>query len=667
MILTGSNTYSGPAASNGSTLLGSGDVNAALGSANCYSGGTTVTGGVLTLTNGVTSFTGNVDYYVGGASGGFTGVSAGRTPITPIPKGPVFYIITEGAGLGDSVRTVPCTGNETVMKAVSAVGGISQVSSTKIRIARPSSTGDKSTILTVDWEAISKRGINATNYTLMPGDRLVFGEDRLTTQSNLIGKKTAPIERIVGIVSLTASTLRGLQQTPGAGKLVTDLVRNGLITDDEHLKKFILDAIHDEENKKVGAKATKGTTPREGEAQANAVGGKATVEVKVEQGAGKTNTAGPNANDSQGHLYLGYRSDANEKAVAAPHELAMQPLPAYRIEPPDVIQVEMLKLVPLPPYRAETYDVLQIKADAPHEHPVDKNYMVEADGTVDLGPPYGTVKVAGMTIAEMRAALDKSLSKSLAKPAAYVQLVRVSGTQPVTGQYLVGPDGTINLRKYGLVSVSGKTVAEARAAIQDHLKPFLDSPELSVDVVAYNSKVYYIITQGAGLGDNVRRLPVTGNETVLDAISQINGLSQVSNSKNIWIVRPSAADPAKGTILRVDWDAISRRGATATNYQILPRDRVYIGEDPQLTGTNLIAKKTAPVERAMGIISLTTSTVQGLSDTPGGAPAVKELVRKGVFDDDPELKQSVQEMIRLCEEESRKAAAKPAAEHKPAQ
>lgn len=64
LILTGSNTYSGPAASNGSTLLGSGDVNAALGSANCYSGGTTVTGGVLTLTNGVTSFTGNVDYYV---------------------------------------------------------------------------------------------------------------------------------------------------------------------------------------------------------------------------------------------------------------------------------------------------------------------------------------------------------------------------------------------------------------------------------------------------------------------------------------------------------------------------------------------------------------------------------------------------------------------------
>ena len=69
-----------------------------------------------------------------------------------------------------------------------------------------------------------------------------------------------------------------------------------------------------------------------------------------------------------------------------------------------------------------------------------------------------------------------------------------------------------------------------------------------MDVVAYNSKVYYIITQGAGLGDSVRRLPVTGNETVLDAISQIGGLSQVS-SKNIWIARPSASDPREGNDL----------------------------------------------------------------------------------------------------------------------
>ena len=61
----------------------------------------------------------------------------------------------------------------------------------------------------------------------------------------------------------------------------------------------------------------------------------------------------------------------------------------------------------------------------------------------------------------------------------------------------------------------------------------LDNPEISLDVFAYNSKVYYIVTQGAGQGDAVYRFPITGNETVLDAISQINGLNFNSSKKNL--------------------------------------------------------------------------------------------------------------------------------------
>ena len=67
---------------------------------------------------------------------------------------------------------------------------------------------------------------------------------------------------------------------------------------------------------------------------------------------------------------------------------------------------------------------------------------------------------------------------------------------------------------------------------------FFDSLEVSLEVSGYNSKVYYIVTQGAGFGDGVYRFPITGNETVLDAISQINGLQRVS-SKKIWVARPT--------------------------------------------------------------------------------------------------------------------------------
>ena len=211
---------------------------------------------------------------------------------------------------------------------------------------------------------------------------------------------------------------------------------------------------------------------------------------------------------------------------------------AYVIQPPDVIQITMLKLIPRPSYRLDVFDVLHIGANALPDQPIDDNFMVEPEGTVNLGPTYGSVRVAGMTIDEIHTTLNKSLHQWVKDPSVKVQLVRLSGAQPVTGQYLVGPDGTINLWKYGVVKIAGKTVAEARVAIQDYLKKFLDSPEISVDVAAYNSKVYYVITQGAGQGDSVRRLPITGNETVLDAISQVNGLSQLSKKK-IWIARPA--------------------------------------------------------------------------------------------------------------------------------
>ena len=94
-----------------------------------------------------------------GCYGGINAARAAtRTSPTPIPAGPVFYIIIEEAGMGDTVRAVPCTGKETVLAAVGHVNGIPEVSNAKIWIARPSAGNrSKSTILNVDWEAVSKQ------------------------------------------------------------------------------------------------------------------------------------------------------------------------------------------------------------------------------------------------------------------------------------------------------------------------------------------------------------------------------------------------------------------------------------------------------------------------------------------------------------------------------
>ena len=83
-------------------------------------------------------------------------------------------------------------------------------------------------------------------------------------------------------------------------------------------------------------------------------------------------------------------------ALEPPRERSMVSLPTYRVEPPDILQIEMLKLVPLPPYRIDIYDVLQIRVlGTILDQPIDNFYLVEGEGIVSLGPAYGTVPRGG--------------------------------------------------------------------------------------------------------------------------------------------------------------------------------------------------------------------------------------------------------------------------------
>jgi polysaccharide export outer membrane protein len=221
------------------------------------------------------------------------------------------------------------------------------------------------------------------------------------------------------------------------------------------------------------------------------------------------------------------------------------------------------------------------------------------------------VKIADLTLGEAEIAIRDHLRTFLREPIVSVNLASMAPMEQISGEYLVGPDGTVTLGGYGSVPVVGQTVAGAKRTIELHLSQFLENPEASVDVYAYNSKVYYIITQGAGLGDGVYRFPVTGNETVLDAISHINGLDQVS-SKRIWIARPTMA-PGQPQILPVSWDAITARASYNSNYQILPGDRVFVAEDKMIALDTTIAKLTAPLERIVGFVLLGTGVSTRLS------------------------------------------------------
>ena len=291
-----------------------------------------------------------------------------------------------------------------------------------------------------------------------------------------------------------------------------------------------------------------------------------------------------------------------------PRELDKVTLPRYVIEPPDILLVEGVKLVPKSPHKVETFDALLVRVTGAFpDQPIDDAYSVDADGSINLGPTYGRIKIVGETIEEAEEIIRSELAKMLTNVDVSLSLLQSAGAQQVTGQHLVGPDGRVNLGTYGSVFVAGLTIEGAQAAIEEQLKIKLEDPEVFVDILAYNSKVYYIVTQGGGFGDNVSRLPVTGNETVLDAVANIGGLSQLSSSK-LWIARPAPNGVGCEQILPVNWADITRGASTATNYQLMPGDRLFIAENKIGKVSNLVAMTLRPFESVIGFVSLTTST-----------------------------------------------------------
>jgi polysaccharide export outer membrane protein len=159
-----------------------------------------------------------------------------------------------------------------------------------------------------------------------------------------------------------------------------------------------------------------------------------------------------------------------------------------------------------------------------------------------------------------------------------VLTVEVSGVpkpEALNGEHLVRPDGTVSLGTYGAVPVTGLSAQQAQAAIKKHLRRFIAKPNplrVRVSVLAYNSKLAYVFTD-----DGVSRIPLDGKTTVLDAVRRVEGLAAAAKGPVI-VSRPRDGRPNQR--LDVDWKAITEKSSAATNYRLLPGDRLYVGTSP---------------------------------------------------------------------------------------
>ncbi len=303
---------------------------------------------------------------------------------------------------------------------------------------------------------------------------------------------------------------------------------------------------------------------------------------------------------------------ATTEPAPVPRELQKVSHPRYIIEPPDILQIDLVNAVPKSPYKIRPLDVVGVVvSNALPGGTVSGPFSVGPDGTIDLGAPYGSVSVTGLTLEDARKAVIKAISRELKDPVVTVSLVQARGSQQIRGLHIVRADGVIGLGSFGEVSVVGLTIAQAKEAFETHLSKYFQDPEVALDVVGYNSKVYYVVFEYGGAGQQVVRLPATGNETVLDGIAQVNGLPTVADPKRICLSRPGPEGCAP-QMMPIDWRAIIQDGDTRTNYQILPGDRILVKAYPLVETDVRLARVISPIERLFGITLLGSSTVNSI-------------------------------------------------------
>ncbi len=132
----------------------------------------------------------------------------------------------------------------------------------------------------------------------------------------------------------------------------------------------------------------------------------------------------------------GRPGDAEIAGIPVGRELDMLSLPLYRIEPPDVLNIEASRIIPRSPYRLRPLDALQLSVEGTlPDQPINGIFVVEPSGLISLGPGYGKAMVGNLPLEEAAEMIESQLKRVLRSPQVSLSLAEAAGLQQINGQH----------------------------------------------------------------------------------------------------------------------------------------------------------------------------------------------------------------------------------------
>ena len=162
------------------------------------------------------------------------------------------------------------------------------------------------------------------------------------------------------------------------------------------------------------------------------------------------------------------------------------------------------------------------------------------------------------------------------------------------GKYEIGVEGVLNLGDYGKLRIEGRTPPDIAMLLAAETGASQES--IKVRIVEFRSQ--HVLLFGEVVGKQ-RSVPYHGQETVLDLLQRVGGLTPGAEPTDVFVVRPHVGDNKRAEVFHVDLRAIVMKQDHKTNIRVLPFDQVFVGETRQARIENAIPPWMQAIYRAV--------------------------------------------------------------------
>jgi len=170
----------------------------------------------------------------------------------------------------------------------------------------------------------------------------------------------------------------------------------------------------------------------------------------------------------------------------------------------------------------------------------------------------------------------------------------------------IRPDGKVAFEALGEIKAAGKTPKELAELLKEKIMLLYalvgDNP-VDVRVVAYESKVYYVLGQVYVPGSKT----YTGRDTLLSAIADAkpNPMAWV---ERIQVIRPPSDDISEPKIFEVNFDRMIAHGETGKNVLLQEGDIIYVPPTVLAAIALKIEEFVRPIGRAFSTVNIVTGS-----------------------------------------------------------